>query len=354
MIAAIVLEQFAASRPGPLLQKYVEPLCDQVALATANALAYGRIPLLPVFDYLGRHVAAIRRQTTAKIAAALGVCLVVIFILLNVQAEYRVYANGKLMPVTQRRVFTEFDGEVDRVLVQPGDRVKAGTPLIILKNDVLEDALLMLQSQLDERRKSLQAVSSELHSASKIGRREYLLQLQAEFEKARIDVSSLQVRIGQAKKRIERMTLRSPIAGTVVTFVEEQQLIGKPVQRGDTVLEIMDEDGPWRLELEIPENRMHHVRHGISTYGNDVPTAFRLTADPAHEFSGWLSHTAERSSINAEIGAVVKIYVSLDDAPDLPKRIGADVRTRMQCGDYSLLHVWFGDAVEYCRHEFWF
>ena len=140
----------------------------------------------------------------------------------------------------------------------------------------------------------------------------------------------------------------------VVTFVDEQQLIGKPVRRGDTLLEIMDENGPWRLELEVPENRMHHVLHGISTYGDKVPASFKLTADPAHEFSGWLSHTAERSTVGQENGSVVRIFVSLKDDADLPKRIGADVRSRLECGDFSLLHVWLGDAVEFARREFWF
>ena len=85
-----------------------------------------------------------------------------------------------------------------------------------------------------------------------------------------------------------------------------------------------------------------------------MPASFRLTADPAHEFSGRLSHTAERSTIGLENGSVVKTYVSLNDTSDLPKRIGADVRSRLECGDYTLLHVWFGDAVEFARREFWF
>ena len=351
---AIILEQFTTSRPGPSLRKYADPICDQVSLAMSNALAYRRIPLLPLLDFMGQQLENVRRKASVKVAVVLCCCMVTIAVLSNTHAAYHVNASGKLMPAVQRRVFTEFDGEVDRVLVKPGARVDAGTPLITLKNDAFEDELLLLRSQRDERRKSLLGLNSELHTASKTGNREHLLQLQAGIEECRIDVASLQHRIGQVEKKIARMTLRAPIAGTVVTFVDEQQLIGKPVRRGDTLLEIMDESGLWRLELEVPEHRMHHVQHGISTYGEEVPATFRLTADPAHEFSGWLSHTAERSTISLETGSVVKIRVSLNDTPDLPKRIGADVRSRLECGDYSLLHVWFGDAVEYARREFWF
>ena len=354
LLGAIVLEQFTTNRPGPALQAHAAPICDQISLAMSNALAYRRIPLLPLLDFLSRQFENVRRQATVKVAVVLCSCIAAVAVLLNAHAAYRVNANGKLMPAVQRRVFTEFDGEVDRVLVHPGERVEAGTPLITLKNDAFQDELLLLRSQRDERRKSLLGLTSELHIASKVGNREHLLQLQAGLEQCRIDTASLQHKIGQVEKKIERMTLRAPIAGTVVTFMDEQQLIGKPVHRGDTLLEIMDENGAWRLELEVPENRMHHVRHGISTYGDNVPTTFKLTADPAREFSGWLSHTAERSTISLENGSVVKIYVSLNDKPELPKRIGADVRSRLECGDYNLLHVWFGDAVEYASREFWF
>jgi len=353
LLGAIVLEQFTASRPAASLQKYAEPVCDQISLALSNALAYRRIPLLPLLDALGAQWNAIRGRTIAKVAVFLCCCAVLLAVLVKVPAEYMVDANGKLMPALQRRVFTEFDGEVREILVQPGQRVEIGTPLLTLSNDAFSDELRLLRSQRDESRKSLLGLNSELHSVAKTGAREHQLRLQAEIEQCRIDVSSLQNQISQVEKRIERLTLRAPITGTVVTFADQQQMIGRPVRRGDTLLEIMDESGPWRLELEIPENRMHHVRHGISVYGEEVPATFKLSADPANEFSGWLSHTSERSTISPETGSVVKVYVSLNDAPNLPKRIGADVRTRLECGEYSLLYVLFGDIVEFAEREFW-
>ena len=354
LLGAFVLEQFTASRPSPALTKYADAVCTQVTMAMSNAITYRRVPLLPLLDLAGQQLEFIRRHSFAKLIAIMSLCLCLIAVLCKTQSAYRVNANGKLMPAMQRRVFTEFDGEVDEVLIRPGELVEVGTPLITLKNDAFVSELLLLKSQSDERRKSLLGLNSELHSASKTGNREHLLQLQAAIEQCRIDLSSLQYRIDQAEQRLKRMTLRAPIAGTVVTYMDAQQLIGKPVRRGDTLLEVMDESGPWRLELEIPEHRMHHLRHGITVFGDDLPASFKLTADPTQEFTGQLSYTAERSTINPETGSVVKVYVRLDDKQDLPKRIGADVRSRLECGNYSLLHVWFGDAIDYVRRELWF
>ena len=354
LLGAIVFEQFTVRLPSVMLQKHADPICDQISLAMANALAYRRIPLLPLFDFVGSKWELVRQRLTAKLFVLFCCVVTLITCLGQFPAEYKVEARGKLMPAVQRRVFADFDGEILAMLVQPGERVESGTPLITLRNDAFEDELRLLRSQRDERRKSLLGMNSELHSASKTGDRGHLLRLQGEIEQCRIDISSLQSQIGQVEQKIDRLTLRAPITGTVVTFVDQQQLIGRPVFRGETLLEIMDEHGLWRLELEIPEDRLHHLRHGISVYGEKVPATFQLSADAGNEFTGWLSHTSERSTDDAEDGAVVRLYVSLTDDADCPKRIGADVRTNLHCGEYSLFYVMFGDAVEFAQRNFWF
>jgi hypothetical protein len=350
----LVFEQFGTSTPGVKLKKHERLLSEQVSLALCNALAYHRVPLLPMLDFAGRQLEKLRTYSLTKLGVVLSLCLAVVGVLVFVPAEYHVTAYGKLMPAVQRRVFTEFDGEVSRLLVRPGDLVTAGTPLLELTNEAMEDELLQLRSQRDERRKSLMSLNSQVHSASRSSDREHLLHLQAEQEQCRIEISSLDSEIALAEKQIDRMTLRAPIEGTLVTFVDAQQLIGKPVRRGDTLLEIMDENGPWRLELEVSEHRLHHLQNGLRNYGETVPAKFKLTADPNREFSGTLSHVAERSTLNAEKGAVIQVHVSPAESTDLPCRIGADVRSKLDCGQYSLMYVWFGDVVEYAQREFWF
>ena len=354
LIGMLAFEQFGTSMPGVKLKKHERLLSEQVSLSLNNALAYRRVPLLPMLDFVGRQLESIRTRSLFKVGVLLTLCVAIVATLVLVPAEYHITAHGKLMPAVQRRVFAEFDGEVARLLVRPGDVVAPGTPLLELTNEVMEDELLQLRSQRDERRKSLLSLNSQVHSASRSSDRQHLLHLQAEQEQCRIEISSLDSEIALAEKQIDRMTLRAPIEGTVVTFVDAQQLIGKPVRRGDSLLEIMDENGPWRLELEVPEHRMHHLRHGVRSYGETVPARFKLTADPKHEFSGMLSHTAERSTLNAEKGAVIQVYVTPEESTNLPCRIGADVRSKLECGQYSLMYVWFGDAMEYAQREFWF
>jgi hypothetical protein len=49
------------------------------------------------------------------------------------------------------------------------------------------------------------------------------------------------------------------LAGEVVTWDIHNRLIKRPVQRGQVLVRVADPDGPWQLEVYMPENHMGHV-----------------------------------------------------------------------------------------------
>ena len=59
-------------------------------------------------------------------------------------------------------------------------------------------------------------------------------------------------------KQLE-LDVKSPINGLVVTWDLQNRLIHRPVQRGQVLLRVANPDGPWQLELHMPENRIGHV-----------------------------------------------------------------------------------------------
>ena|GEM_PF-5453495 len=73
-----------------------------------------------------------------------------------------------------------------------------------------------------------------------------------------------QLTAGEVKQLLDRASAAIASEDAIIAFVDQQQLTGRQVFSGETLLEIMDEHGLWRLELEIPEDRLHHLRHGIS------------------------------------------------------------------------------------------
>ena len=63
----------------------------------------------------------------------------------------------------------------------------------------------------------------------------------------------------------EMLKITSPIDGRVVTSnVQERLGSSRPVNRGESLLEIADPTKDWELEVLMPEKRMGHIAEARS------------------------------------------------------------------------------------------
>ena len=167
------------------------------------------------------------------------------------------------MPVEQRQVFAQVDGEVIKVLVEGGANVKKGQELLRLKNDELETQLLSANSELTEQEKLAHVLIARIKAADNNPEStDDPRSLRGQLEETKIKIIGLTEQIEILKKREEHLSVRSPIDGVVATFQVEQKLQNRPVQRGEALIEVMADHGQWHLELEVEEHRMGHLLEG--------------------------------------------------------------------------------------------
>jgi hypothetical protein len=128
--------------------------------------------------------------------------------------------------------------------------------------------------------------------------------------------------------------------------------MNRPVQRGEKLMEVMDDTQDWVLELEIPEHRMGHVlRRQRELDRQDLPVEFLLATTSETTFNGKLEASSTRSVVSEEEGTVVEAFADIDPA-EMPRlkehlRIGAEVRAKVNCGRKTLGYVLFGDVIEW-------
>ncbi|HID21903.1 MAG TPA: HlyD family secretion protein [Planctomycetaceae bacterium] len=154
------------------------------------------------------------------------------------------------------------------------------------------------------------------------------------------------------EEREKRLTVRAPITGVVPTFQIEQLLLNRPVRRGEKLLEVMDETGPWRLELEVEEYRVGHILRAQRELGtNELDVEYVLATNVEVPLHGKLQRLSTRANASEKTGSVVLAYVRIDPT-ELPMlRIGAEVRAKIACGKRSLGYVFFGDVVEFFQKQ---
>ncbi|MCH7543737.1 MAG: HlyD family secretion protein [Proteobacteria bacterium] len=156
-------------------------------------------------------------------------------------------------------------------------------------------------------------------------------------------------------ERIDSLSVRAPWDGIVVTFQGElEQLTDRPVGRGEVLLEIMDDTGDWHLELEVDDRRMGHILEAQQALGqSELSVEFIAATTPERAYQGTLQMLGTRTETSADDGNVVPIVVSVDAKEIQHRRVGAEVRAKIDCGERSLGYVLFGDVIETVRSFFW-
>jgi cobalt-zinc-cadmium efflux system membrane fusion protein len=157
-----------------------------------------------------------------------------------------------LLPGRRAKVPTVVSGVVLRVLVQQGDVVRKGQPLVVLQSRELGEAALKLLRAEHRLVVAKQALKREaaLHGEG-ISSTEAYQARKHEQEHALLEVQTARARLGvlgmtptgmrtlgkRAKERLARLTLRAPLSGKVVSVAA---ISGASVASGAELFEVAD------------------------------------------------------------------------------------------------------------------
>jgi len=356
VIGCLVVEQMSDTEPGSGWRGRTDLVAAHISASLSNALTFQNIFLMAFLRKVGRAIVWFKGRRLVKalliLAALIAVCCAFAF----VPADYRVEAEGQLMPVIQDDVFAPWDGEVVEIFIEGGQRVKAGQPLLRIQNDQLRADLLANQNQLNEKLQLERAVQAEYDSAVKNASKADQIQLEGRILETRIEIEGLVDQLRLLKERDELLNVRSPIDGVIATFQVELLLKDRPVRRGEILLEILDDSGPWHLELSLEEHRLGHLlKAQIDQQTEDLPVEFQLATAPELTYEGSLKQIGSRTISSEEKGTILEVQAKLnvENLPYAYRRIGADVQAKINCGEKSLFYVLFGDVVEFFQKTFW-
>jgi multidrug efflux pump subunit AcrA (membrane-fusion protein) len=407
-IGGLIIEQISESQPRPGLQEKIDSLSDHVSEAMHNSLKHNRLFLLPLWKFLGDTFRFLEGRGKLKAAAAVVATSAAIAALCLIPWDYRVEGQGRLMPTIQKDIFAPADGIVAEVAAAGGQRVQEGQVLLRLQSPDLFQAQVTAETTLQEKQSTRYSLLGELEIAKKNGNNADITRLEGKIEATDVEIAGAQRQLRILERRVADLTVVAPRAGTIATFEVERQLLNRPVRRGELLLEIKDEAGPWWLQLEVEEARMGHLLRAVeSTLDHAVaditakkpdegrhlsqlladhrkgkaPTTeedsrqlqelfetamldveFQLATNVEELFGGKLSKANIETRSNASTGkdkAIVNVRVDIN-RDDLEKnqdntqlRIGAEVRAKINCGQRSLGYVLFGDVVEFIQKYFW-
>lgn len=208
--------------------------------------------------------------------------------------------SGTLRAERRATVTARTNGVIERLLVEEGDRVRAGQPLAELEKDEQRIAAERARDTLETRR-------SELRRLERL----YAQELVSEeaIEQARRDAEDAEHTADLAELELSRTVIRAPFDGVVVT---RQLDMGNTVSPGTAVYTLADVD-PLYLDVNVPERHVSRLSPGQGV---------RLTPDTSPEP---IDATIERiaPAVNPESGTV-KVTLTVEATRNL--RPGTFVR----------------------------
>jgi multidrug efflux pump subunit AcrA (membrane-fusion protein) len=166
---------------------------------------------------------------------------------LSIPMTYRIPARGELAVVERRVSVAPFEGLLLETLAAPGDVVEAGQPLARMDG---REVHWELAGVLAERERAARERDTAL-AAHDVSR----------SLMAGLEVERLQTREELLRNRLDRLEVRSPLTGIVLSgSLERRENV--PVDVGQALYEIAPLEA-LRLEVAVPAAEISHVRPGM-------------------------------------------------------------------------------------------
>lgn len=329
-----------------------EQMADRVGSVAAHATAALQHAAAHEGVFLGRvrrQVGSLLSQSTRlRTFVVLGLLGALVATLLLKQAPLRMDARGELRAQIRRGVFTPEAGTVRTVAVEHGSVVRAGQTICVLENHELQVQLQQTQEELGAAVETLKIKEVERDTKQTAPLRK--IQLDGEIAELQERINFLRGRSALLLQRIDGLTLKAPIDGVIATWDPRRQLLDRPVVAGNLLLTVVQADGPWQLELRLPEVDAGPVlaawNEGQAEH--PVPVEFQLATHPEARYHGTLDNVAIRTE-TIEEQPTIHLTVRPDPEHLPPLRDGAEVRAKLDCGQRSLGYVIFRELIEFVQ-----
>jgi hypothetical protein len=351
--AALIVETIAdAAEPEELAGK-IDVVARHGSLAFYNAEEVSRIFLLPLWKGLGwvsRLFTGSRLMLTTTVLAALaGFAAALTFMPWTLWLE----GKGALNPQMRRTIFAPVQGEVEQVKVDFKSNVQVGAELVVLSNPQLKDEALSLSGNLNAKLLKQKAL---LSSVNERGRPPAEVQHdKQELAAVETEIQNIRNQLRLIDVELDKLKLRSPIDGQILTWQPEMKLRRRPVERGEPLLEVARVDGEWIVEVEFPENVVAHLLAAREKSPNrELKATFVVSSAPSTSFTGVLFELATQSEPkNGENVCAGKVRLDRRMPADL-RLAGAEVRVKVDCGSRALGYVLFRELIDFARERVFF
>ena len=345
LIGGIVIEHCKEQWSRDAVSGAIEMVSRHSADAYRNSWQHHNLFAYPLWYWLGKsRVLTTARNLPKTLAAVAGLTLLTLA-LIFVPADFRMTCEGTLLPEARRNVFANTSGVVKEVLVDHGEPVEKDQPLVRLENIDLSQQIQTAKGKSEELTAMIRSARTALSDRRNQdqSRDENITALEAQLKSVGRELKLL-------REKEKRLTVVSPIQGSVVTYDVRDILKDRPVERVEALMEVADLSGSWQLELNLPDRKIGHVIQAFEKNdGEPLEVEFILAAKPGETLKGKLIEIGKSTEMLPEKGQHLKLKVAIEDQTLDIKQLRSGVNAYIDCGECSLGYSWFHPVLEFLQ-----
>lgn len=350
VIGGIVYEHCSEQWSKAEVASRIEFTTQHGGNALRNAATHHRLFLFPIWNLLGKSRILTSPRMIPKTLMAVAAVILATLILMFWQVDFYVTATGVLVPKELRPVFVKVDGDVSRLDVEHGQLVKQGEVLCLLTSREQELRINQVETDLRNVQERLLAIQDR-----RFENRDGPDSIEDNINSLKAQIKSLEEQRTILASIAKDMEVTSPIDGQVISWDLQRRLQGRPVQRGQQVMEIADTAGEWELELHLQDRRIGHVLEAMKRNETGrLPITFLLAADTSVRFSGELIEIADATEVTSDNKQSVVLRASIDADNIEIAQARTGITAKIICGRTSLGHLWLHDVKEFLQKNVMF
>lgn len=252
--------------------------------------------------------------------------------------ERLVVATGTIEPEKKVEIRPRISGIIEKVHVDDGDVVDAGTLLVEIDRELLEAQATEARSRLEASQVESRYAERDLARASDlvhggtVSRQEYE-RAEARFKTATAAVARDEAAVESLAVELKYTRVLAPMRGKILDVpVEDGDAVSAVTTvTGGTLLLVIADPDPLHLKGLVDENEVAHVAVG-------QPARLRTEAYPGRIFTGQVRHIAPLGERQQNVTYFeVEVLVTDPDAQLLRPRMSADADIVTETVDEALV-----------------
>jgi hypothetical protein len=290
--------------------------CDEAGMALADWLT--DTCGFALWGWRGRKPAFVARLKRVFAGRRSWYALAAVTVLIVFPVRLSVLAPAEVTPLNPVPITAPADGVVQRVWIEPNQRVKTGELLVTLDDTVTRNKLLVAKKSLEIARAELQRATSKSFVDD---------QSKSELQILDARTREKSAEVAYLTELLERIRMTAPREGIAV-FADPLDWLGKPVQTGERIM-LLSDPASVELTLHVPADDAIQL---------DAGTAVRmfLNVSPLSSLEATVTQTSYEAVQTSDNTLAYVLKARLSD-PELP-RIGLKGTAKLYAGYVPLAY----------------